>query len=95
MNAQRLSVQQTTSRVLLEAGTLEEAMAEILRALSVQLDWPLAIYWVAAGERGRTVLECRAIWAADDIAQHDLVEASRVSVLRAGEDPAGRALAAG
>ena len=43
MNAQRLSVQQTTSRVLLEAGTLEEAMAEILRALSVQLDWPLAI----------------------------------------------------
>jgi PAS domain S-box-containing protein len=95
MNAQRLSVQQTTSRVLLEAGTLEEAMAEILRALSVQLDWPLAIYWVANGEQGRTVLECRAIWAADEIAQHDLVEASRVATLRTGEDPAGRALAAG
>ena len=46
-SGQRLVVQQTASRVLLEATTLEEAMAEILRAVSVHLDWPLAVYWVA------------------------------------------------
>ena len=75
-SAQRTSVQQTASRVLLEAGTLEEAMAEILRALSAQLDWPLAVYWVMDETRA---LECRAIWAADEILRQDVVEASRTS----------------
>jgi PAS domain S-box-containing protein len=91
-SAQRTSVQQTASRVLLEAGTLEEAMAEILRALSAQLDWPLAVYWVMDETRA---LECRAIWAADEILRQDVVEASRIAVLRPGEEPAGQAAGEG
>ena len=49
------------ARVLLKAGTLDEAMAEILRTIAKSLDWPLAIYWLADDAQK---LRCRAIWAA-------------------------------
>ncbi len=91
-SAERISVQQIVSRVLLETGTLEEAIAEILRAVSTQLHWPLAVYW-AADEKG--VLRCQSIWADDQVMRADVVEVSRVAVLRPGEDPAGQASAQG
>ena len=56
-DARRLSVQQTASRVLLEQASLDEAMAEILRALATELDWSLAVYWVVApGAPARTAV---------------------------------------
>jgi signal transduction histidine kinase/PAS domain-containing protein len=94
-DARRLSVQQTASRVLLEKGSLDQAMAEILRALATELDWSLAVYWVVApgpvGAQPR--LQCRAIWAAEPIVRTAVVEASRAAVLKLGEDPAGSAAA--
>ena len=36
-SAQRLAVQQSVSRVLLESGSLDEAMSEVLRLVSTQL----------------------------------------------------------
>jgi signal transduction histidine kinase/PAS domain-containing protein len=94
-DARRLSVQQTASRVLLECASLDEAMAEILRALATELDWSLAVYWVVApgalGAQAR--FQCRAIWAAEPIVRTAVVEASRAAVLRVGEDPPGTAAA--
>ena len=82
----RLSVQQTASRVLLEQASLDEAMAEILRALATELDWSLAVYWVVApgalGAQAR--FQCRAIWAAEPIVRTAVVEASRAAVLKVG-----------
>jgi signal transduction histidine kinase/PAS domain-containing protein len=94
-DARRLSVQQTASRVLLEKGSLDQAMAEILRALATELDWSLAVYWVVApGPAGaQPRLQCRAIWAAEPIVRTAVVEASRAAVLKLGEDPAGSAAA--
>jgi signal transduction histidine kinase/PAS domain-containing protein len=94
-DARRLSVQQTASRVLLEHASLDEAMAEILRALATQLDWSLAVYWVVVpGAPGaRPTLHCRAIWADEPIVRTAVVEATRTAVLRLGEDPAGSAAA--
>ena len=68
-DARRLSVQQTASRVLLEQASLDEAMAEILRALATELDWSLAVYWVVASgaPAAQPRLQCRAIWAAEPI----------------------------
>lgn len=94
-DARRLSVQQTASRVLLEHASLDEAMAEILRALATELDWSLAVYWVVApGAPGtRPTLHCRAIWAEEPIIRTAIVEATRAAVLQLGEDPAGSAAA--
>ena len=94
-DARRLSVQQTASRVLLEHTSLDGAMAEILRALATELDWSLAVYWVVApGASGaRPVLQCRAVWAEEQIVRTAVVEASRAAVLNLGEDPAGSAAA--
>jgi len=94
-DARRLAVQQTASRVLLEHTSLDEAMAEILRAVSTELDWALAVYWVVApGAPGaRPMLQCRAIWAEESIVRTAVVEASRAGVLKLGEDPAGNAAA--
>ena len=94
-DARRLAVQQTASRVLLEAASLEEAIAEILRVVAVQLDWALAIHWVADEHLGqRASLRCRSVWAEEAILRDAVVEASRTTMLRAGEDPAGRAMQA-
>jgi signal transduction histidine kinase/PAS domain-containing protein len=94
-DARRLSVQQTASRVLLEHASLDEAMAEILRALATELDWSLAVYWVVVpGAPGaRPTLQCRAIWAEESILRTAVVEATRAAVLKLGEDPAGSAAA--
>jgi PAS domain S-box-containing protein len=94
-DARRLAVQQTASRVLLEHTSLDEAMAEILRAVATELDWALAVYWVVApGAPGaRPMLQCRAIWAEESIVRTAVVEASRAGVLKLGEDPAGNAAA--
>jgi PAS domain S-box-containing protein len=94
-DARRLSVQQTASRVLLEGASLDEAMAEILRALATELDWSLAVYWVVARSApgARSVLHCRAIWADEPMVRTAVVEASRAAVWKLGEDPAGGAAA--
>jgi signal transduction histidine kinase/PAS domain-containing protein len=92
-DARRLSVQQTASRVLLEAATLDEAMAEILQSIATELDWALAIYWVAVPDAAarRASLQCRAIWAEEPIVRSAVVEASRAAVLVESQDPPAQA----
>ncbi len=82
-DARRLSVQQTASRVLLEAASLDEAMAEILQSIAIELDWALAIYWVVVPDAAaqRASLQCQAIWAEEPMVRSAVVEASRASVL--------------
>jgi PAS domain S-box-containing protein len=96
-DARRLSVQQTASRVLLESASLDEAMAEILQSIATELDWALAIYWVAVPDAAanRSSLHCRAIWAEETIVRGAVVEASRAAVLAHGEAPSGQAAAGG
>ncbi|HXJ18917.1 MAG TPA: ATP-binding protein [Polyangia bacterium] len=92
--AQRLAVQQAVSRVLLESGSLDEAMSEVLRLVATQLGWSLAVYWVAEQTIGAPpVLHCRAIWADEGVLRAPIVEATRMAAVRPGEDAAGRALA--
>jgi signal transduction histidine kinase/PAS domain-containing protein len=93
-SAQRLAVQQAVSRVLLESGSLDEAMSEVLRLVATQLGWSLAVYWVAEQTLGAPpTLHCRAIWADESVLRAPVVEATRTMALRPGEDAAGRALA--
>jgi signal transduction histidine kinase/PAS domain-containing protein len=94
-DARRLSVQQTASRVLLEAASLDEAMAEILQAIATELEWAVAIYWVVVpdGTAQRASLQCRAIWAEEAVVRSPLVEASRAAVRVDGDEPPALAAA--
>ena len=84
------SIRRTAARALLESSTLNAAVAEILRAISTDLDWPLALYWIAGPDDA--VLRCRSIWASDALKRADVVEASRVTVVgEHTDDPARRA----
>jgi len=85
------STRQTAARALLERSTLDAAIAEILRALSTELGWPLALYWLAGPDGGD--LRCRSIWAAEALKRADVVEASRVAVVATagGDDAVARA----
>jgi PAS domain S-box-containing protein len=86
------SIRQTAARALLDGATLDAAVAEILRALSNELDWPLALYWISSPDD--PALQCRSIWASDALKRADIVEASRVTVVseHAHDDPARRAV---
>jgi PAS domain S-box-containing protein len=85
------STRQTAARALLESSTLDAAVAEILRAVSTDLEWPLALYWIARPDD--RALRCRSIWASEELKRADVVEASRVGVVAEGaqDDPAGHA----
>ncbi len=93
--AQRLAVQQAVSRVLLESNSLDEAMSEVLRLIATHLGWSLAVYWAADQPLGGPpTLSCRAVWADETVLRAPVVEATRTTTLRAGEDPPGQAMAA-
>ena len=85
------SIRQRAARALLESTTLDGAVAEILGTISNELDWPLAIYWIAGADDRR--LHCRSIWAAETLKRADVVEASRIAIVAADaeDDPVGRA----
>ncbi len=85
------AIADVAARVLLQAGTLDEAMAEILRALSVGLDWPLAIYWL--GDPDGHTMRCRAVWADEALSRAEIVEVSRATPLHAGDGAVGHASA--
>src|SRR4029077_19787947 len=86
-----VSVRQMAARTLLESANLDAAVAEILRALSTDLDWPLALYWIAGPDD--RALRCRSIWASDALKRAAVCEASRSAIIPAGakDDPAARA----
>ncbi len=82
------AIRQAAARALLDGATLDAAVAEILQALSIDLDWPLALYWLAGPDD--RALRCRSIWASDALLRADIVEASRVAIIAdsAKDDPA-------
>jgi PAS domain S-box-containing protein len=85
------AIRKIAARALLESTTLDAAVAEILGAISSELDWPLALYWLAGADDHR--LHCRSIWADEALKRADVVEAARVAVIDVGakDDPARRA----
>jgi signal transduction histidine kinase len=85
-----VSTRQAAARALLESATFDGAVAEILRVISTDLDWPIALCWTAASDD--RALRCRSIWAAEALRRADFVEASRTTVVAPGsKDPVGRA----
>jgi hypothetical protein len=58
----RLAAQYATSRVLVEAETLAEAIPRVLQTVCETLDWVMGVRWGVDADRG--VLRCEEMWIA-------------------------------
>src|SRR5262249_50774225 len=77
-----------TTRVLVESGTLAEAVPRILQTVCEGLDWVMGVRWSVDEERH--VLRCEEIWVAPGRTLHELVEASRRMTFPRGVGLPGR-----
>ena len=84
----RLATQYATTYVLAQAGSLSEAMPEILAAIGKNLDWGLALHWSLDHEAN--ALRCAEVWMARTGRGQELAERSRQMTFASGVGLPGR-----
>jgi PAS domain S-box-containing protein len=84
----RLTTQQTTTRVLAEAGTLREAAPRVLQAVCEGLGWEHGALWSA--DRLAGVLRCEDIWHVPTMPFTEFAAASRRATFGPGIGLPGR-----
>ena len=84
----RLATQYATTYVLAQAGSLSEAMPQILAAIGKSLDWGLALRWSLDHEAN--LLRCAEIWIGHAGKGRALAEQSRTMTFVSGVGLPGR-----
>ena len=84
----RRMAQHTVTQILAEAATLEEATANILRAVCESLVWDLGALWRTDREEG--VLRCVEVWHTESVEVPEFEAAIRESTFRPGIGLPGR-----
>src|SRR5262249_14780334 len=84
----RLATQYATTYVLAQAGSLSEAMPQILAAIGKSLDWGLALHWCL--DREANLLRCAEIWIGPSGKGQALAEQSRKMTFASGVGLPGR-----
>ncbi|MGQ0548833.1 MAG: GAF domain-containing protein [Armatimonadota bacterium] len=90
---QRLAIQYRVSRVLAEAGTLEEALPGILQAIGEGLGWKWAAFWFVDEDAG--ILRCKQTWTAPSSAVPEIDAISRGRTFVPGVGLPGRVWSSG
>src|SRR5205807_2494298 len=90
---QRLAAQHAVTHVLAEAGTLAEAIPEILRVVCQQVDWQMGVCWQV--DPGAGGLRCHELWQAPSTAVPEFTRVVRQAVFPPGVGLPGRAWASG
>ncbi len=89
----RQALQHAVAKVLAEASTVDQAIPELLRAITVSLDWRVGLFWLVQNDR-RTMI-CKWDWSVDVTAVQNLVSVSRQHVYVSGCGLPGRCWASG
>jgi signal transduction histidine kinase/DNA-binding response OmpR family regulator len=84
----RLAIQYATTYVLAQAGSLSEAMPQILEAIGKSLDWGLALRWSLDPEAN--ALRCAEVWMAQTGRGQELADRSRQMTFESGVGLPGR-----
>ena len=84
----RVATQYATTYVLAHAGTLSEALPQILEAIGESLDWSLAVLWNVDAEQ--KVLRCAETWMAPARRGQALADQSRGMTFPSGVGLPGR-----
>ena len=93
---QRLAVEYAAAKVCVEAGTVAEAVPEVLRAVCEGMGWEWGALWLRRpNDGGGEVLTCSQTWCASSFAASDFEERSRATVLSPGVGLPGRVWASG
>ena len=84
----RLATQYATTRILIESGTVEEAMPRILQEVCESLDWVVGSRW--AVDPDANVLRCAEMWTHPAWGIQELVEMNRRVTFAPGVGLPGR-----
>jgi signal transduction histidine kinase/CheY-like chemotaxis protein/HPt (histidine-containing phosphotransfer) domain-containing protein len=84
----RLATQYATTYILAQAGSLSEAMPQILEAVGKSLDWGLALRWSLDPEAN--ALRCAEVWMARPGRGQELADRSRQMTFESGVGLPGR-----
>jgi signal transduction histidine kinase/DNA-binding response OmpR family regulator len=84
----RLATQYATTYILAQAGSLSEAMPQILEAIGKSLDWGLALRWSLDPEAN--ALRCAEVWMAQTGRGQELADRSRQMTFESGVGLPGR-----
>jgi signal transduction histidine kinase/DNA-binding response OmpR family regulator len=84
----RLAAQYATTHILVEAGTLAEAMPRILQAVGESLDWVMGARWSVDPEAN--VLRCAEMWVAPPRTLDEFVGVCRRQTFSSGVGLPGR-----
>jgi len=88
LGERRLATQYATTRILIESGTVEEAMPRILQEVCESLDWVVGARW--AVDPDANVLRCAEMWTHPAWGIQELVEMNRRVTFAPGVGLPGR-----
>ena len=88
LGERRLATQYATTRILIESGTVEEAMPRILQEVCESLDWVVGSRW--AVDPDANVLRCAEMWTHPAWGIQELVEMNRRVTFAPGVGLPGR-----
>ena len=89
----RRVAQHTTTKILAQSSTVDEALAGILRAVGESLGWDVGVGWTV--DRKAMTLQCSAFWNAESIQADEFKMACRHAAPKSGMGLAGRVWATG
>ena len=89
----RQALQHAVTKVLAECSTVEQAIPELLRAITVSLDWRVGLFWYVAD--GHSRITCTKDWSVDTTISQQFLQISRQETYRAGHGLPGRCWAKG
>lgn len=89
----RQALQHAVAKVLAEASTVEQAIPELLQAITMSLDWSVGLFWQV--DDHRLSIACTRDWSVDATMSQDFLRASRQQTYSAGLGLAGRCWARG
>ena len=89
----RQAIQHAVAKVLAEASTVEQALPDLLKAIVVNLDWHVGLFWRVQDDR-RTII-CAQEWSVDTIVLQEFCRRSRQEACTAGSDLPGQCWARG
>jgi signal transduction histidine kinase/CheY-like chemotaxis protein/HPt (histidine-containing phosphotransfer) domain-containing protein len=87
------AAQYLTTRLLVEAETLEAAMPRVLQAVCESLGWDMGIRWSV--DHDAQVVRCQEIWVRPDLVSNELAELSRRFTFRSDIGLPGRVWSTG
>jgi len=89
----RQALQHAVTKVLAECSTVDQAIPELLRAITVSLDWRVGLFWHV--DHSHVGITCTKDWSVDTTMPQQFLQLSRQETYQSGHGLPGRCWAKG